>query len=74
MTSTVEQYTMNCYKTTVLIWADKLLQAFTSEHDGLDLVGQDSKQIQYSKRNCIHAGWENSADHSKVSACMFVFE
>ena len=38
----------------------QITQAFTSEHDGLDLVGQDSKQIHSTVNGTvIHAGWEN---------------
>ncbi|MBS5344294.1 MAG: C39 family peptidase [Clostridium sp.] len=44
----------------------QITQAFTSEHDGLDLVGQDSKQIHSTVNGTvIHAGWENPADHSQ---------
>ena len=35
-------------------------QAYSSAHDGLDLVGLDSKQIHSTVNGTvIHAGWEN---------------
>ena len=35
-------------------------------HDGLDLVGLDSKEIHSTVNGTIHyAGWENSANHSQ---------
>ena len=44
----------------------QITQAFTSEHDGLDLVGQDSKQIHSTVNGTvIHAGWENPSNHSQ---------
>ncbi len=37
-----------------------------SEHDGLDLVGVDSKQVHSTvSGTVVHAGWENPADHSQ---------
>ena len=37
-----------------------------AEHDGLDLVGIDSKEIHSTVNGTVHyAGWENSADHSQ---------
>ena len=44
----------------------QITQAFTSEHDGLDLVGLDSKQIHSTVNGTvIHAGWENPSNHSQ---------
>lgn len=42
-------------------------QGFTlGKHDGLDLVGQDSKEIHATVSGIVHhAGWENAADHSQ---------
>ena len=35
-------------------------------HDGLDLVGLDSKEIHSTVNGVVHyAGWENSANHSQ---------
>ena len=35
-------------------------------HDGLDLVGIDSKEIHSTVNGTVHyAGWENSANHSQ---------
>ncbi|MCM1316536.1 MAG: M23 family metallopeptidase [Prevotella sp.] len=35
-------------------------------HDGLDLVGLDSKEIHSTVNGTVHyAGWENSANHSQ---------
>ena len=35
-------------------------------HDGLDLVGQDSKNIHSTVNGVVeYAGWENSANHSQ---------
>ncbi len=37
-----------------------------STHDGLDLVGIDSKEIHSTVNGTVvHAGWENSSDHSQ---------
>lgn len=37
-----------------------------AEHDGLDLVGIDSKEIHATAAGkIVHAGWENQADHSQ---------
>lgn len=37
-----------------------------AEHDGLDLVGIDSKEIHATAAGkIVHAGWENPADHSQ---------
>lgn len=53
----------------------QITQAFTSEHDGLDLVGLDSKQIHSTVNGTvIHAGWETHPIILKASVCMFVFE
>lgn len=45
----------------------KVTQEFKGvEHDGLDLVGIDSKEIHSTVNGTVHyAGWENSADHSQ---------
>ena len=44
----------------------QITQAFTSEHDGLDLVGLDNKQIHSTiNGTVIHAGWENPSNHSQ---------
>ena len=41
-------------------------QAYSSAHDGLDLVGLDSKQIHSTVNGTvIHAGWENPSNHSQ---------
>ena len=41
-------------------------QAYSSTHDGLDLVGLDSKQIHSTVNGTvIHAGWENPSNHSQ---------
>lgn len=37
-----------------------------NNHDGLDLVGLDSKEIHATVNGVVHfAGWENSANHSQ---------
>lgn len=37
-----------------------------STHDGLGLVGVDSKEIHSTVNGTVvHAGWENSSDHSQ---------
>ena len=37
-----------------------------AEHDGLDLVGIDSKEIHATAAGkIVHAGWENPADHNQ---------
>lgn len=37
-----------------------------SSHDGLDLVGLDSKEIHATVNGTVHfAGWENTANHSQ---------
>lgn len=37
-----------------------------SSHDGLDLVGIDSKEIHSTVNGTVHyAGWENSSNHSQ---------
>ena len=37
-------------------------------HEGLDLVGLDSKEIHSTVNGTVHyAGWENSANHSHLS-------
>ena len=46
----------------------KVTQAYKGDsvHDGLDLVGIDSKEIHATIGGTVHyAGWENSADHSQ---------
>ncbi|MEI3552508.1 MAG: hypothetical protein V8Q17_08130 [Acutalibacteraceae bacterium] len=44
----------------------QITQAYTSEHDGLDLVGLDNKQIHSTVNGTvIHAGWENPSNHSQ---------
>ena len=45
----------------------KVSQAFKgAEHDGLDLVGIDSKEIHSTVTGTVvFAGWENPADHSQ---------
>ena len=49
-------------------------QAYSSAHDGLDLVGLDSKQIHSTVNGTvIHAGWEIPQIIPKVLVYMFVF-
>lgn len=46
----------------------KVTQAYKGDsvHDGLDLVGIDSKEIHATISGTVHyAGWENSSDHSQ---------
>lgn len=45
----------------------RVTQAFTlTKHDGLDLVGIDSKEIHATVNGTVHyAGWENPNDHSQ---------
>lgn len=45
----------------------KITQTFKkSAHDGLDLVGVDSKEIHATATGkVVHAGWENSSNHSQ---------
>ena len=45
----------------------RVTQAFTlTKHDGLDLVGVDSKEIHATVSGTVHyAGWENPNDHSQ---------
>lgn len=45
----------------------KISQKFTlGVHDGLDLVGIDSKEIHATANGVVkYAGWENPADHSQ---------
>lgn len=44
----------------------QITQAFTSEHDGLDLVGLDNKNIHSTVNGTvIYAGWENPSNHSQ---------
>lgn len=44
----------------------RVTQEFKATHDGLDLVGIDSKEIHATVTGTVHyAGWENSADHSQ---------
>lgn len=39
---------------------------YPKRHDGLDLVGIDSKDIHATQKGVVHyAGWENSANHSQ---------
>lgn len=39
---------------------------YPSKHDGLDLVGIDSKEIHATQKGVVHfAGWENPANHSQ---------
>lgn len=39
---------------------------YPSKHDGLDLVGVDSKEIHATQKGVVHfAGWENSANHAQ---------
>ena len=44
----------------------QVTQTQHSQHDGLDLVGIDSKEIHATvKGTVVYAGWENSNDHSQ---------
>ena len=44
----------------------QITQAYSSAHDGLDLVGLDSKQIHSTVNGTvIYAGWENATNHSQ---------
>lgn len=44
----------------------RVTQEYKATHDGLDLVGIDSKEIHATVTGTVHyAGWENSADHSQ---------
>jgi len=46
----------------------KVTQAYKGDsvHDGLDLVGIDSKEIHSTVNGTVHyAGWENSGNHSQ---------
>lgn len=45
----------------------RITQAFTlTKHDGLDLVGVDSKEIHATVSGTVqYAGWENPNDHSQ---------
>lgn len=45
----------------------RVTQEFKGQaHDGLDLVGLDSKEIHSTVSGTVHyAGWENSANHSQ---------
>ncbi len=48
----------------------RVTQAYKGDsvHDGLDLVGIDSKEIHATASGTVHyAGWENSADHFQKS-------
>lgn len=39
---------------------------YPSKHDGLDLVGVDSKEIHATQKGVVHfAGWENPSNHSQ---------
>lgn len=39
---------------------------YPSRHDGLDLVGIDSKDIHATQKGVVHfAGWQNPSDHSQ---------
>lgn len=39
---------------------------YPTRHDGLDLVGKDSKNIHATQKGVVHyAGWENPANHSQ---------
>ena len=39
---------------------------YPSNHDGLDLVGVDSKEIHATQKGVVHfAGWENPSNHSQ---------
>lgn len=44
----------------------EVTQTQHSQHDGLDLVGIDSKEIHSTVSGTVHfAGWENQSDHSQ---------
>lgn len=44
----------------------QVTQTQHTEHDGLDLVGIDSKEIHSTvSGNVVYAGWENQSDHSQ---------
>ena len=44
----------------------RVTQQFKADHDGLDLVGLDSKEIHSTVNGTVHfAGWENPANHSQ---------
>lgn len=44
----------------------EVTQTQHSQHDGLDLVGIDSKEIHSTVNGTVHfAGWENPNDHSQ---------
>lgn len=44
----------------------KVTQCMTSKHDGLDLVGLESKEVHSTVVGVVErAGWENSANHSQ---------
>ena len=44
----------------------KVTQKYSDSHDGLDLVGIDSKEIHSTVNGVVeYAGWENSANHSQ---------
>lgn len=41
-------------------------QGFTTQHNGLDLVGRDSKEIHATISGTVqYAGWENPSNHSQ---------
>ena len=44
----------------------KVTQKYSDSHDGLDLVGIDSKEIHSTVNGIVEfAGWENSANHKQ---------
>lgn len=44
----------------------KVTQKYSDSHDGLDLVGIDSKEIHSTVNGVVeYAGWENSSNHSQ---------
>ena len=44
----------------------KVTQKYSDSHDGLDLVGINSKEIHSTVNGVVeYAGWENSANHSQ---------
>ena len=44
----------------------KVTQKYSDSHDGLDLVGKDSKEIHSTVNGIVEfAGWENPNNHSQ---------
>ena len=44
----------------------RVTQQFKTGHDGLDLVGIDSKEIHATVSGTVqYAGWENASNHSQ---------